>query len=137
MPEGSFDRLTPWAKSKLTNYWKQGPSREYEPNNRKDKSWILSVPTYDEIPRMEFQYRGKNEKLKLAAGDLKSIFSTVVPGIVRLVQRQVEAIIESTGTSPQVILLVGGFGENRFLLAELKRAFSDIQILRPKDACVE
>lgn len=86
------------------------------------------------------------------SGHLSTMFQPVVGQIVDLVKTQVMEVEEQTLKKPKVnpqatrkseqpltyelqaVLLVGGFGENDFVLEQLKNTFSGIPIQRPHNA---
>jgi hypothetical protein len=69
--------------------------------------------------------------------ELKRAFDPVVSEVVKLVKRQISGI-KGTADNCNVsaVLLVGGFGQSRYLKKKLEEAISPIQLLCPPNGSV-
>lgn len=113
-----------------------------------EKEWELSVkknfdgtagPWLVELP--QDPHKGKRTALKamikkpesnilsLEGAHLKQIFNKVVEKIILLLRDQVEGVRDATGSLPKVIILVGGFGGNGYLLSQIEKTFSPMNII--------
>ncbi|KAK6821093.1 hypothetical protein PG987_015493 [Apiospora arundinis] len=79
---------------------------------------------------------GKDPKssISFGNGELSRIFKTVIDKIVQLFKDQIKDMDNKTQTTPEFIILVGGFGRNTFLYKCTEKEFGDdMEILQPQD----
>ncbi|KAF4633007.1 hypothetical protein G7Y89_g5117 [Cudoniella acicularis] len=92
-----------------------------------DGQWVVELPQKEKKSRASALKAVFTEKksniLRLEGEHLRQIFTNVVDKIVDLIRDQVEGIRQKTGKYPKVIILVGGFGENRYLLQQVEEQF--------------
>lgn len=55
----------------------------------------------------------------------KDIFDAVVPGIKKLLEKQIRNVKKETGNEPAIILLVGGFGQCPYIREEVTKWFGN------------
>ncbi|KAH6664839.1 hypothetical protein B0J14DRAFT_606807 [Halenospora varia] len=94
--------------------------------------WNVQLPQRSETSRSAslkavFKTKKESNILSLHGEHLTVIFSDVVNKIVDLLRDQVEGIKAKTGKPPKVIILVGGFGENRYLHQQVEKIFNPEQ----------
>ncbi|KAK4149244.1 hypothetical protein C8A00DRAFT_38165 [Chaetomidium leptoderma] len=68
---------------------------------------------------------GRQQRVILAGHDILSLLKTITDGILELAQTQVNAVRTHTGRVPDFAVVVGGFGNNDFLMTELRNHFSN------------
>lgn len=61
-------------------------------------------------------------------------FRDVCPRIVGLIQEQISALKTKSALDAKTIILVGGFGENKYLHEELQKSFPSFEVLKPVNA---
>ncbi|KAI9769907.1 MAG: hypothetical protein M1839_003308 [Geoglossum umbratile] len=71
-------------------------------------------------------------RMAITPAQMKGIFEVVVPGVINLVQSQKQQV-ESAGGAVSAILLVGGFGQSKYLFERLKKEFETqtLTVMRP------
>ncbi|KAF8863039.1 actin-like ATPase domain-containing protein [Acephala macrosclerotiorum] len=112
--------------------------REWELNVKRNFDgthgpWPVELPQTQHNRKHSLKNVFKKEEssiLTLTGDHLRQVFAEVVPKIVELLRDQVEGIKTKTGSRPKVIILVGGFGGNRYLLQQIERAFSPTIIIQ-------
>jgi tRNA A37 threonylcarbamoyltransferase TsaD len=87
--------------------------------------YTVSVPGLAQNPTLGINKRGK---LLLKSGDVKEILEPVVAEVVRLVLEQIKA----TDREVKSILLVGGFGGNKYLHERIQAAVKNtVEVIKP------
>ena len=64
--------------------------------------------------------------------DMKSCFDPVVNEIIKLINQQINAV-KAQSQAIRAIVLVGGFGESRYLQHRIREAVRPIDLLTPGD----
>jgi len=127
----TYDKLDPDVKAKVfENDWEFGPKRKYIGGTQE---FTVDIPGYKPKKTKLFGKRPPST-IVLQSGHLSTMFQPVVGQIVDLVKTQVVEVEDQTSKKPKAVLLVGGFGENDFVLEQLKATFSSIPIQRPVNA---
>ncbi|KAH8672887.1 hypothetical protein BGZ60DRAFT_405791 [Tricladium varicosporioides] len=127
-----YDRLDPEVKAKVFEYdWEGSAKRRY--NGEPTIEYKVDIPGYRPNRRHPFGRR-PTSTIILHGGHVGSIFQPVVGRAVDLVNIQVGAVQDKMNKLPKIVLLVGGFGENNFLLNQLKATFPKVTIQRPMNA---
>ncbi|KAI0914156.1 hypothetical protein F4823DRAFT_638239 [Ustulina deusta] len=97
--------------------WERGIKRKY----------------YDGQPghRIDLGAQGnRRPDILLDAGDLNGIFDSIYYDILKLVERQVKAIVKKMGKMPQFIVLTGGFGRCEYIYRKLYQKYENsIEVL--------
>ncbi|ORY07257.1 hypothetical protein BCR34DRAFT_603919 [Clohesyomyces aquaticus] len=82
-------------------------------------------------------YNAEEGKIKFTSADLERWFRPVVQKILALLQEQMNQVQMQSGRSINKILLVGGFGDSRYLLESVRRwsrAHGGARVISPDDA---
>ncbi|KAL2070911.1 hypothetical protein VTL71DRAFT_13937 [Oculimacula yallundae] len=111
--------------------------REWENNVKRNFDgtagpWLIETPQVQQNRRLKavrsvFK-REESTVLRWTGDYLCQIFAEVVPKIIDLLRDQVQGIRDATGSPPKVIILVGGFGGNRYLLDQVQQQFRHMNI---------
>lgn len=126
----TYDRLDPEVKAKVfENDWEYAAKRIY--NGKAGRQFSVDIPGYK--PKKSLFGKRASSTITLDSSHMAAIFQPVVSGIVDLVRNQIKEIEEEKSTRPKAVLLVGGFGENNFVLEQLKHTFP-VPIQRPTKA---
>ena len=64
---------------------------------------------------------------------MKACFDPVVNEIIKLVMQQLNALKARPQSSVRAVVLVGGFGESRYLQHRIREAIAPIPLLIPGD----
>jgi hypothetical protein len=75
-----------------------------------------------------------NGTLAVTAEDLKEVFDPVVNMVLILLSEQIEAVGNLLDSERIPILLVGGFGSNKYLKLRIMQQFENCMVLQPPDA---
>ncbi|KAH9224084.1 hypothetical protein DL95DRAFT_517343 [Leptodontidium sp. 2 PMI_412] len=116
--------------------------REWENNIKRNFDgtagpWLIDTPPNQQNRRMKAMRsvfkKEESTVLQWTGEHVREIFAEVVPKIIDLLRDQVQGIKDATGSPPKVIILVGGFGGNRYLLDQVQQNFKhmDIEIQQP------
>ncbi|PVH75767.1 actin-like ATPase domain-containing protein [Cadophora sp. DSE1049] len=131
--EKVYDQLDVDVKAKLfENDWEFAAKRKYGGPTKTPTVYQVDIRGYKPKKSGLFGKRPSSTIL-LEQGHLNSIFQPVIGQIVDLVRSQVSEIRETTAKKPKAVLLVGGFGENNFLMNQLTKTFP-VPIQRPTNA---
>lgn len=131
--EKVYDQLEIDVKAKLfENDWEFAAKRKYGGPTRTPTTYQVDIRGYKPKKTGLFGKR-PSSTIVLEEGHLNSIFQPVIGQIVDLVRSQISEIRETTAKKPKAVLLVGGFGENNFLMNQLTKTFP-IPIQRPTNA---
>ena len=66
----------------------------------------------------------RRHRLELSSAEIKEIFEPVISEILTLIREQ----IQQTGKPVKLILLVGGFGDSKYLQSRIQETFPDIEV---------
>jgi len=125
-----YDKIRPEIKAKFLNEdWEHGIKRNYKGSSTRE--WPVYIPGYK--PKHSLMAR-KTNVMMLAPAHINGVFQPICNKIVDLVDTQVRLVKAKTNTSPKAVLLVGGFGENRFLYEQLEKTFKGIPVQQPSRA---
>ncbi|KAK3294349.1 uncharacterized protein B0H64DRAFT_475826 [Chaetomium fimeti] len=87
--------------------------------------WSRSRPATTlctETRTLNFQlHDGTNLPVVVQGGDIVNEFRTITDRVIELAKSQMRAVREETDRWPDVLVVVGGFGRNKFLEAEMRR----------------
>ena len=76
----------------------------------------------------------QNGSLVMSSGDVKSIFDPVVRQILILIQTHKDENPNVLSDPKLPILLVGGFGESRYLRDKIQEKWPEAEVLQPPEA---
>ena len=69
--------------------------------------------------------------------DMKLAFDPVIDEVIKLVKHQIESVQGAAGANKvSAVLLVGGFGESRYLKKRLEDAIQPISLICPPNGSV-
>ena len=69
--------------------------------------------------------------------DMKEAFDPVIDEVIKLVKHQIESVQGAAGANKvSAVLLVGGFGESRYLKKRLEDAIQPISLICPPNGFV-
>lgn len=124
------------SKRKFFKYeWHNGLKVGFQ-DGHADRQWKIDLP-HGCVPK-ENQLKRKGAII-LSSEEIKTkVFEPVVSPILDLLQRQQQAATEKYGKQPSHIILVGGFGRNRYLHSRISSTFPDMAVLQSEgqDPCV-
>lgn len=104
---------TAW-RTLLSEQWQHSIKRNFEWESKsKGRKWPV---TLSNVPR---------RKVDLDQDQIRDVFEdSVMPGILRLIRSQIEAVKKAHGKVPSIILPVGGFGRCPYILRRLRDEFN-------------
>ncbi|KAI1424734.1 hypothetical protein F5Y12DRAFT_796754 [Xylaria sp. FL1777] len=114
----SWRQLHELERKRIMNIvWEKGIKRKY----------------YDGQPGQSIDLGAQGRRrpeVRLDSDDLNNIFDSVFDEILKLVEGQVKAISNKTGSLPQFIVLTGGFGRCEYIYRKLSQQYEDrVEIL--------
>ena len=68
--------------------------------------------------------------IRVSVDDLKRVFEPAISEIIKLVQSQIRGV-KGFDNQVRAVVLVGGFGESRYLRQRLKDAIAPVDLLCP------
>ncbi|KAH0537660.1 hypothetical protein FGG08_005573 [Glutinoglossum americanum] len=129
MGASAYDKIKPEVKAKILNdCWEHSIKRNFREGGPGE--WEVLVPKYK--PGLMSR---KIDEVVLKVGHLEAIFQPACGEIASLVRDQVRQARSVTSKVPkQAILLVGGFGDNKYLFQQLEKHFKGIPVQQPHKA---
>ncbi|CAG8977831.1 hypothetical protein HYALB_00008997 [Hymenoscyphus albidus] len=127
----TYDKLSEEVKARVfENDWEFSGKKKY---NGQDTEFHVDIPGY-KPKRPGFFGKKPSSTIILKGGHMNAIFQPVVGQVIDLVRTQVQEVHEETQNRPKAVLLVGGFGENNYLLKQIQATFKGIDIQRPTNS---
>ncbi|KAJ4398854.1 hypothetical protein N0V91_009905 [Didymella pomorum] len=120
--ESQWKQLKPKSKQKMMLDFENSIKRSYAGD---DKQFTVDLQGVEDNASVGID----DETITLKSNALKTIFDHVIGQILRLVENQV-AEVEEKGNHVKAILLVGGFGTNRYLYKQLNHAYQTVRVLQ-------
>ncbi|KAH8690418.1 hypothetical protein GQ44DRAFT_833025 [Phaeosphaeriaceae sp. PMI808] len=109
------------AKKKMMDEFENSIKRCY---TGEDNTYSVDLQGVEDNPKEGID----DETIQLQPNTLKTIFDHVIGQIMRLVEKQLD-MVQDKGGKVKAILLVGGFGTNRYMHQRLKDAHSNSGIV--------
>lgn len=113
--EPQWQNLKAKSKIRMLKDWESAIKRCYSGDNT---SYTVELPGVEDNASVHIE----EEVITLKPTALKTIFDHVIGKILRLVEKQIDEVKER-GSDVKAILLVGGFGTNRYMHQQLKEAY--------------
>ncbi|KAL5355296.1 hypothetical protein BJX96DRAFT_170538 [Aspergillus floccosus] len=132
-----FEKIPRQSKKMAMKYWtetiKPNFTGQVDPWSEKGK---LEGDYFIPLPGTSHKWaKGlDNGFLPISADTIKDIFDPVVQEVVDLIDHQMDGLNHLGKPPPKAVLLVGGFGSSEYLFQQLKKRYSNIDILQPSNA---
>ncbi|KAL1794655.1 hypothetical protein ACET3X_006471 [Alternaria dauci] len=112
--EREYEKIKPKAKRRMLQQFEAGVKRCYNGDNK-----VYSV----ELPGVEDNKSEgiDDDTISLKPNTLQTLFDHVINKIMVLVERQIDTA-QDKGQNVQAVLLVGGFGTNKYIYKRLKNS---------------
>jgi hypothetical protein len=123
---GENSGLTDIGKHQVLQHFEQYAKREFQDTGNEHEEWYL--PAAGARNNAAAGISGGN--IIISVEDMKKAFDPVVNEVIKLVKRQI-AGIKGCDNEVKAVVLVGGFGESRYLRQRLRDAISPIELLCP------
>lgn len=118
--ESQWKGLKSKSKQKMMNEFEMSIKRCYTGD---DKQFSVDLQDVEDNASVGID----DETITLKSSTLKTIFDHVIGQILRLVEKQIDEVSDK-GNFVKAILLVGGFGTNRYMHQQLNEAYRTIGI---------
>ncbi|CAD0095112.1 unnamed protein product [Aureobasidium mustum] len=117
-------RRKPRAWATAHKEFEQDIKRNFDPSNSQveydKKKFYIPLPGVPDDPAAGIE----DGYLALSTGELAEVFRPIVNSVIDLVERQ-RIILEQHGETASACILVGGFGQSKYLYKCLKQRFAD------------
>ncbi|KAK7415518.1 hypothetical protein QQX98_005872 [Neonectria punicea] len=116
------DKVSPTAWNRLSKYEQKKFLRDEWEDDIKGRfddqrgHYLVELPEVCDVATPGVKRR---RAIELSSSEINSVFSPIVKKIQELVASQVQAVINRYTVPPKYIILVGGFGRNRYLFQRL------------------
>ncbi|OCK79114.1 actin-like ATPase domain-containing protein [Lepidopterella palustris CBS 459.81] len=125
---GANSGLTDIGKHQLMNHFETYVKREFEETGDPGNEHYLPVPG----ARQNRDARVSGNNMLITEKDMKQVFDPVIQEVIKLVKNQISGIQGGpTQRNVSAVLLVGGFGQSRYLKKKLQEAIGPITLLCP------
>ncbi|MFG2504601.1 Hsp70 family protein [Streptomyces rubiginosohelvolus] len=121
-PGAYLELLDAWERTKINITFKHSDTEYITLPAAVDR--FIDDATRTRLARLQDDV---TDAIAVSAEESRSLFETVVPGILQLVDEQLEVMQKSADkkAQPPVVLLVGGFGTSPYLQASVEEHVSD------------
>ena len=123
---GRNSGLTDLGKHRLLSEFEQYAKRDLKGAPDPEEEWQLPVPGARDNRAANIE----NGQITITVQDMQQVFDPVVDEVIKLVQSQIQGI-QGVQKGVKAVLLVGGFGESRYLKRRLREAIAPIELLCP------
>ncbi|KAK4198998.1 hypothetical protein QBC40DRAFT_282891, partial [Triangularia verruculosa] len=111
----------------MNQSWEHGIKQQFTLNHGSERLWKVRLPA------RVVELTGKPD-ITIPSSTIAEIFDHVVSKILDLVDDQVERLQEKTGSPPDFVILVGGFGKCKYLYERLTGWLGDIcPVMQPSE----
>ncbi|KAI5842032.1 hypothetical protein BZA05DRAFT_464152 [Tricharina praecox] len=127
-----YTRLRPEVRNRIVRNFEEVKCA-FEDRPEKER-FFVQIPTLDTVD--EPGVRIRDGEFEITRQELRGLFDPVVNKIIQLVASQVELSCAGNRFRVNYLLLVGGFGESRYLYKRLQAwaSIQGIETLQPRDA---
>ncbi|KAG9845340.1 actin-like ATPase domain-containing protein, partial [Aureobasidium melanogenum] len=120
----SLCRRKPRAWATAHKEFEENVKRNFDPSNSQveydKKKFYIPLPGVPDDPAAGIE----DGYLALSTGELAEVFRPIVNSVIDLVERQ-RIILEKYDETAKALILVGGFGQSKYLYKCLKQRFAD------------
>lgn len=125
---GKNSGLTDIGKHQLLNHFETYMKREFEDTGDPSNEHYVPAPG----ARASAKARVQGNSMLITEQDMKEAFDPVIDEVIKLVKHQIESVQGAAGANKvSAVLLVGGFGESRYLKKRLEDAIQPISLICP------
>lgn len=111
----------------MNQSWEHGIKQQFTLKQGPEKLWKVRLPA------RVVQLTGQAD-ITLSSSTIAEIFDHVVSKILDLVDSQIETLEKKTGSGPNFVILVGGFGKSRYLWERLSSWLGDdCPVMQPSE----